>query len=195
VARQGHGGVPGDRDPASDHVVTYIAPGAPFWFPAEPIYPGPAGRHPWYGRSSWEGHGKLTITPTTGDYAVSHFWHGHDRKFACWYLNIQEPMRPTPIGFDSQDLELDIVIHPDCRWELKDDEVLEQRVIEGRWTTEEVAVIRGIGASIIDEVLVADRWWWDTKWAHWRPDPELAAPSFPDGWTHAPVAPFAGLGA
>jgi predicted RNA-binding protein associated with RNAse of E/G family len=151
-------------------------------------------RQVWHGVvTAAVGHGKLTITPTTGDYAVSHFWRGEDRQFACWYLNIQEPMRSTAIGFDSQDLELDIVVHPDKRWVLKDDDVLEQRVAEGRWTASEVAAIRGIGARIVREVLERDEWWWDLKWADWQPGPTMTAPSFPEGWTETPIAPFAGL--
>ena len=174
-------------------LVTYITPDAPLWFPDEANFPGPGGRHPWYGRAGWEGHGKLTITPTVGDYAVSHFWHGPDRQFTCWYLNIQEPMRPTQIGFDTQDLELDIVVTPDRRWQLKDDEVLEQRIAEGRWTAEEVEAIRGIGARIVRDVLEPAQWWWDTTWALWEPEEWMRAPAFPDAWRDVPVAPFAGL--
>ncbi len=174
-------------------LISYIAPGAPFWFPADPVQSSPSGRHPWFGRAGWEGHGKLTITPAAGHYAVSHFWQGEDRLFACWYLNIQEPMRPTAIGFDSQDLELDIVVSPDRTWQVKDDDVLDQRVSEGRWTIGEVARIRDIGARIIRDVLELKDWWWDDRWADWRPDPSTTAPSFPKGWTEAPVAPFDGL--
>src|SRR5581483_4510929 len=145
-----------------EQIVTYTPEGAPFWFPHERVYPGPGGRHPWYGRPAWSGHGKLTITPRVGDYAVCHFWAGPARELLCWYLNIQEPMRPTSIGFDTQDLELDIVVHPDRTWQVKDDEALDVRVAEGRWTTSEVADIRAIGARIIEDVLEPDRWWWDT---------------------------------
>src|SRR4051812_31778239 len=96
----------------ADCVVTYVAPGAEFGF-VDGAYPGPGGRHPWYGRSGWEGHGMLSVVSKTEPVAVQHFWNGPDREFVCWYLNLQEPMRPTEIGFDNQDLELDIVIAAD----------------------------------------------------------------------------------
>jgi hypothetical protein len=176
-----------------EHLVTYVAPGAPFGFPVDPIHPSPSGRHPWYGRPAWVGHGMLAVIPHGGDHSVMHYWHGDDRRFACWYINIQEPMRPTPIGFDSQDLELDIVVAPDRTWALKDDELLDQRVDEGRWTVAEAASIRAVGARIIDDVLEADAWWWDTKWASWEPDPSMVAPVLRDDWRDVPVVPYAGL--
>lgn len=102
-------------------------------------------------------------------------------------------MRPTTIGFDSQDLELDVVVSTDGSWHLKDDDVLDRRVSEGRWTADEVAAIRVIGARIGSEVLETDQWWWDKTWADWQPDESMTVPSFPEGWTDVPVAPFAGL--
>ena len=59
----------------------------------------------------------------------------------CWYINLQEPFRRTPVGYDSQDLELDYVVYPDGRWEVKDADVMDLRVEEGRWSAERVAEI------------------------------------------------------
>ena len=41
-------------------------------------------------------------------YAIWHFWHGPEREFRGWYVNLQEPFRRTAQGYDTQDLELDI---------------------------------------------------------------------------------------
>jgi hypothetical protein len=173
----------------ADQVISYVPTGAPFWFPDEPVYPGPTGRHPWYGRPGWAGHGKLTVTRLGCDHSVGHFWAGEDRRFACWYLNIEEPVRVSEIGLDSQDLELDLVIRPDRTWVLKDDDMLDQRVAEGRWTPHEAALIRDVGRRIVADVLETGRWWWDTSWAEWRPPPGLPLPAFPSGWLDAPVPP------
>ncbi len=179
---------------ASEHVlVTYTAPRAPLWFPDEAIYPGPTGRHPWYGRTAWTGHGKLTITPTVGHHSVCHFWQGQPRRFACWYLNVQEQVRPTSVGFDGQDLELDIVIDPDGAYALKDDDQLDVRVSEGRWTAAEAAAIRAIRDDIMTEVVAPRGWWWSTAWTAWGPPPDLPVPSFPAGWRDVPPAAYAGL--
>ena len=75
-------------------------------------------------------------------YAVWVFWKGPDREFDCWYVNLQEPFRRTDVGYDTQDLELDIVVSFDGSWVLKDDEVLELRVREGRLSEEQVGAVR-----------------------------------------------------
>jgi hypothetical protein len=172
-----------------EQLVTYLPTGAPFGFPEEPIHPSPSGRHPRFGRSSWQGHGMLSVVRFGDDVSVQHYWRGDDRAFACWYLNIQEPLRRTPIGVDWQDLELDIVVAPDGSWSVKDDELLDQRVDEGRWTIEEAARIRAIGQRVVRDVLEPRRWWWDTGWATWEPDPLWAAPALPDGWIDVPPPP------
>ena len=51
-------------------------------------------------------------------------------------------------GYDTQDLELDIWIPLDRPWEWKDEELLERRVEEGRFTAEQVVEIRAEGERI-----------------------------------------------
>ena len=128
-----------------DLLVTYIAPGAPFGFAAGE-WPTETGRHPWQPRTEWTGHGVLVVQRPGDAYAVWHFWTGDDRRFERWYLNLQAPLRRTPIGYDTQDRELDVVVRPDGTWTLKDDELLEQRVSEGRYSAAEVVEIRALGA-------------------------------------------------
>jgi hypothetical protein len=145
-------------------LATYLPEGAPFTFP-----PGPD-VHPWSTRTCWEGHGVLMLQRPGEPYAVWVFWQGSDREFAAWYLNLQEPFRRTPRGYDTQDLELDLVIHPDGRVEVKDDDLLDVRVHEGRFTEDQAREIRFIGERIRLE-LAAGRRWWDPWWALWEPDP------------------------
>ena len=166
-----------------DHLVTYTAPGAPFGFTDHP-FPTPDGLHPRRQQAtpSWQGYGMLEITRWDSDYSIMHFWHGPERSFGAWYLNIQEPLRRTTIGYDGQDLELDILVWPDGRWELKDDELLDVWVERGRWTAEEIATVRATGTKIIEEVLQPGQWWWDRAWSEWTPDPVWATPSLPPGW-------------
>ena len=98
------------------------------------------------------------------------FWDGPERTFSHWYVNLQKPFERTAAGFDTQDLELDVVVWPDGRWELKDDELLDQRVREGRFTQDQARAIRAEAARITAE-LDAGRRWWDDAWAEWRPEP------------------------
>ena len=47
--------------------------------------------------------------------------------------------RRTAIGYDTQDLELDLVVYPDGRWKIKDDELMDQRVSEERTSNQSVS--------------------------------------------------------
>jgi hypothetical protein len=161
-----------------DLLASYIAEGAPFRFPPGP-WPTTNGLHPWHGKQRWQGHGLLMLQRPGEMHAVWLFWRGRERRFAGWYVNFQEPFRRTELGYDTQDLELDIWIPAGRTWRWKDDELLEERVREGRFTAEQVAAIRGEGARVAAE-LDAGRRWWDDGWAEWSPDPAWPTPAFAD---------------
>ena len=115
-------------------------------------------------------------------YAVWHFWRGSEREFYCWYINLQEPFRRSTIGYDTQDLEIDLVVYPDGQWEMKDYELMELRVQEGRWSKERVEEIR-VDASKIAKRLEKGERWWPLDWRDWKPEPDWVVPSvLPSGW-------------
>lgn len=164
-----------DDSPAQ--LVSYTAAGARFSFPDGP-WPTPTGRHPWSGRAAWEGHGCLMVQRPEDHYAVWHFWDGPDRDFVCWYLNLQTAFVRASDGYSTQDLELDIVVFPDGSHVVKDDEVLDDRVAEGRYSAELVAWVRSYGEQLTDRL---DRVgpWWDRSWAQWSPPPNWVDPELP----------------
>jgi hypothetical protein len=161
-----------------DVLATYIAQGAPLRFPRGD-WPTPNGRHPWFQKPTWHGHGVLMLQRPSDAYAVWVFWAGERRDFDCWYVNMQEPFRRTPIGYDTQDLELDIVVSYDGSWSLKDDDVLEERVREGRLTSDQIAATRSDARRITDALDRGMKWWSDA-WSTWSPDRRWRTPSFPD---------------
>jgi hypothetical protein len=165
-------------------LVTYLPEEAPFAFP-----PSADGRpHPWQGKRAWAGHGVLMLRRPGEAYSVWHFWEGPERRFVGWYLNLEEPFRRTSIGYDTQDLELDVWIPVDERWRFKDEELLADRVLDGRYTDEQAAATRALGQRLGAMLDRGERWWHD-GWAEFEPDPAWRAPAFPDGWEEAPVAP------
>ena len=96
-----------------------------------------------------------------------------------------EQFRRTAVGYDTQDLELDFIVYPNGQWSLKDDELMDQRVAEGRWTAERVADIRADGRRIAARLEAGERWWPD-DYRHWAPDPDWSVPeALPAGWTAA----------
>jgi hypothetical protein len=160
-----------------DLLVLHMPTGSPLAF-APDFFGGP---HPWAGRDRWQGHGVLQLQRPGDMHALWVLWDGPERELACWYVNIQEPFRRTPLGIDTQDLELDLVVAPDGSWRFKDDEELEPWVERGRWTAEEVVAIRAEGARLAAE-LDAGRRWWSDEWATWEPDPAWPAPTLPEDW-------------
>jgi hypothetical protein len=148
-------------------LATYIARGAPFTFPPGD-WPTGNGLHPWHGKAAWEGHGLLMLQRPGESYAIWIFWFDAEREFRGWYINFQEPFRRTPTGYDTQDLELDIWLPREGGWVLKDDDLLDVRVREGRFTQDQARAIRREAARITSD-LDAGRRWWDDVWAEWSP--------------------------
>jgi hypothetical protein len=142
--------------------------------------------HPWANRDRWHGHGVLQLQRPGEMHAVWVFWHGPEREFRGWYVNVQEPFRRTRRGFDTQDLELDLVVSLDGTWTYKDDELLERWVERGRWSPAEIAAIRREGAAVGDE-LDAGRRWWSDDWAAWEPDDAWVVPELPPDWAGDPA--------
>lgn len=155
----------------------YMPEGSPFGF-ADDFFGEP---HPWSNRLRWEGHGVLQLQRPGEMHAVWVFWHGPERECRGWYVNLQEPFRRTRRGFDTQDLELDLVVGLDGSWHYKDEEKLESWIERGRWTERDVAAIRREGERIAAEV-GAGRSWWSDDWAEWEPGPGWPTPALPADW-------------
>jgi hypothetical protein len=168
----------------SDQLVTYLPEGAEIGF-VEGDWPTPDGKHPWHPKTHWEGHGCLMVQRPGDPYAVWHFWTGPVRDFACWYVNLQADFVRTDIGYDTQDFELDIVVAPDGSYVVKDLEVLDDRVAEGRFTSGLVTWIRELGAQL-GEQLDAGRHWWDPEWASWVPPADWRNAGLPANWSSLP---------
>jgi hypothetical protein len=160
-----------------EQTVVYIAEGTSFTFPPGAWPFGP--EHPWAGRDGWVGHGVLVQHRPGDAHTIWHFWRGAERRFASWYVNLQEPFRRTWKAFDTQDQELDIVVRPDGSWEWKDEDEMNDWVQRGRFTRDEVADIRAEGERVLAE------WPFPTGWEEWEPDPSWEVPELPEGWARA----------
>jgi hypothetical protein len=153
-------------------LATYIAEGAPFTFPAG-AWPIAGGRHPWAHRRCWTGHGALMLQRPGDAHAIWVFWHGPEREHRGWYVNLQDPFRRTLRGYDTQDHELDLIVHTDGTVERKDEELLDVRVQEGRFTQDQARAFRAEADRLERRLRLGDRWW-DPWWALWEPDPAWA---------------------
>lgn len=165
---------------SDDALVTFLPSGAEFGF-FEGRWPTPDGLHPWSPKPRWSGHGCLMVQRPGEHHAVWHFWSGPDRAFLHWYINIQTSFVRTAHGYDTQDLELDIVVAPNRSWTLKDQDVLVDRVREGRFSDSFVEWIEALGESLTSELSVG-RQLWDRDWTKWEPDGDWLNTPLPLGW-------------
>ena len=90
-----------------------------------------------------------------------------------WYVNFEQPLRRSPVGFDTFDQKLDLIVAPDGTYRWKDEDELEQAAALGLL---DAAAVRAEAARVLEE------WPFPTGWEDWRPDPSWPLPAFPEGW-------------
>jgi hypothetical protein len=116
------------------------------------------------------------------------FWDGlgDQRTFSYYFVNMEEPFRRTPVGIDTQDHTLDVVISPDLEWTWRDEQDLQSHVEHGFYTPELAEAARKEGERVIAELTdgthpcLGD-------WRRWSPATTWAVPDIPDGWDTTPV--------
>jgi hypothetical protein len=99
-----------------------------------------------------------------------------------WYVNLEEPLTRTPIGFDTVDHALDVLVELDgTSWSWKDEDELAEAVENGLFTDEETETFRRWGELARDRILRREPPF-DRDWAGWSPDPSWPIPRLPEGW-------------
>ena len=63
-------------------------------------------------------------------HSVYVFW-GDEGTLSHWYVNFEQPLRRTPVGFDTFDEKLDLIVMPDGTYRWKDEDELEQAAAAG----------------------------------------------------------------
>jgi hypothetical protein len=138
---------------------------------------------PWrLGEGEWFGSSVLQLARPGEPRSYWAFFDARTWAFEGWYVNLQEPLRRTPIGFDTVDHVLDLVVAPDLStWRWKDEGELDDAVRVGRFTLAEAARIRRDGEAAV-RAFEARAWPFDRGWEAWRPDPAWAVPELHEGW-------------
>ena len=96
-----------------------------------------------------------------------------------WYVNLQTPLQRTPIGFDTVDHLLDVLIPMDrSSWAWKDEDELAEGVALGLFTEADAGWFRYWGERAVEH-LVLRLPPFDEDWEDWRPDPIVARAGAP----------------
>lgn len=133
------------------------------------------------GDSTWQRNHVLFIFPKGVAHDVRLYWSGDDWSFRGWYVNLQDPVKRVPTGFDTTDHILDLEVAPDLTWNWKDEDEFAIAQEVGRLTPGEAAAIRKAGEHMIAEI-EARHWPFDGSLVDWRPDPNWPLPPLPASW-------------
>jgi hypothetical protein len=98
-----------------------------------------------------------------------------------WYVNLQEPLRKSRIGFDTLDHELDVIVEFDGSWRWRDEDELAEAIGRGVIPAKEEPRLRGDGKNGVRRILDREPPF-DQDWSDWRPDPAWPVPALPEGW-------------
>ena len=136
----------------------------------------------------WEATDALLHFEPGDWYSTFLFWSSGDHSFLGYYVNFELPWRRTAVGFDTNDLTLDIVVAPDLTWRWKDHEEYEHRVAVGaipaNWA-DGVALAREL---VLGKIAAAARPF-DGALLTFVPDPNWPTPTVPPDWASVPVIP------
>ena len=169
-------------DQTEDAVVLYLAPETNFQ----------AARAPDGGRvrdldnwvsvpRTWTGGSLVRVLQRDHWYAVD-LEYDAERVFVGYYVNFQEPLRSTALGFDTVDLVLDLVIDPSGQGWMKDEDDFANAVAAGHIDARTAELLRAEAARLLRVVERDGSPIQAQEWLAWRPPSDWDAPTLLDGW-------------
>lgn len=126
--------------------------------------------------SVWERWNALFLM-VPGQWRATWLWWTPGWEFLGWYINLQEPIRRTPLGFDARDLWLDVVADAERRWHWKDEDHLERVLDRGLISKPVAERARAEGESAIADI-ERGAWPFMDDMRDWRPDPSWPIPTY-----------------
>ena len=130
---------------------------------------------------TWHTNRLLILLHPEKYYSSYYFWQADTNQFLCYYINFQLPFRRSKIGFDTFDLELDIIIEPTFEWRWKDADDYQKGIERGILLNEWIQEI-DMARPEIFERLEKRKYPYDGSWLNWMPDPSWFPPKLPANW-------------
>ncbi len=132
--------------------------------------------------SQWIWTDVLMLVPPQAPHGIYAMWEAGSKRFHCWYVNLQSPLKRTWLGFDTMDFILDIVISADrSEWHWKDEADFNEAVALGVYTPDEAQAIRAEGERVIKQMQAGLSPFCD-GWEDWKPPKDWPIPTFPPEW-------------
>lgn len=132
--------------------------------------------------AAWTGGEALHVVRTRDWFSVLCMWR--EGSFVGWHINFQRPLVPAELGWDTEDLVLDIEVTPDGVWSLEDEDDFGRAVAEG-WI--DSAAHDEVQAAVDEAVARLSRGEAPFS-SEWRSRPSVAGGPvpLPPGWDHVP---------
>jgi protein associated with RNAse G/E len=132
-------------------------------------------------RFVWHTNRLLILLEPDQYYASYYFWQADKNQFLCYYVNFQLPFRRSETGFDTFDLELDIIIEPTYEWRWKDLDEYQKGIECGILRQEWIQEIDAAKQEIFDR-LEKRQYTFNGSWLNWLPDRTWSTPKLPEQW-------------
>ncbi len=129
----------------------------------------------------WHTNRLLLLMEPEKYYATIYFWRNEDHQFLCYYVNFQLPFTRSANGFDTLDLELDIVIEPAYDWRWKDVEDYQDGIARGILSKEWTDKIDQAKNEIFQKIEMRS-YPFDGFWLNWTPHSSWSPPKLPENW-------------
>jgi len=154
---------------SAEAIVLWIPAGAPAKVPAGGLrIPG----EEWELEDVAPSRDQICVARAGRRHSIYVFW-GDAGEFSHWYVNFEQPLRRSAVGFDTFDEKLDLIVRPDGSYEWKDEDELEQAAMAGLL---DANAVRAEATRVLEE------WPFPTGWEDWRPDPAWPVPTLLEGW-------------
>jgi predicted RNA-binding protein associated with RNAse of E/G family len=116
-----------------------------------------------------------------GSSAAVLLFYGSDWSPSHWYVNLEDPLRRSPVGFDTLDHKLDAIVELDGSWRWKDEDELAEIIERGLLDPADEKGLRAQAEEAVRRIAERDAPF-DRDWFGWRPDPDWPEPTLPEGW-------------
>jgi len=131
---------------------------------------------------TWQRTDVLMLIVPGDAFSTYLMWQTGTKNLDCWYVNLQEPIRRTCIGFDTMDNTLDVVISPDMSvWKWKDDEEFRNAQKAGFYSDEKAHEIWTEGEKAV-RLITSERRSLYEEWKNWQANPQWEIPKLSPLW-------------
>jgi hypothetical protein len=178
---------------ADDETILLLTPGAQCAYPdgywswrrddhSQPTRWDDARSNAWTLREfDWQTNRVLMFLEPQAYYSTWYFWEHAANRFLCYYVSFQLPYRRSHCGFDTLDLELDLVVDPTFTWEWKDEDDFRDGVRQGCIREEWVEGIECAKQDVFARIHER-RYPLDGSWINWKPNAAWRPASLPERW-------------